>query len=88
MDDYELLATGGESPLSPLLEHLPLARDLGFHLILARRASGAARALYDLVIARMKDLGSAGLVMSGNREEGYCSARPGRPPFPRAAECW
>jgi DNA segregation ATPase FtsK/SpoIIIE, S-DNA-T family len=82
VDDYELLVSGGGSPLSRLLEHLPHARDLGFHLILARRASGAARALYDPVIARMKDLGSAGLVMSGNRAEGVLLGTTKPTPLP------
>ena len=72
VDDYDLLssATTG-NPLTPLIEYLPLAKDLGFHVIIARRSGGAARSLYEPVIARMRDVSPAGLVMSGNRDEGY-----------------
>ncbi|TQK30792.1 S-DNA-T family DNA segregation ATPase FtsK/SpoIIIE [Arthrobacter sp. SLBN-53] len=69
VDDYELL-TAGTDPLNPLLEFLPYARDIGLHLVIARRAGGAARALYDPVPAMMRELGSAGLVMSTATEEG------------------
>jgi len=69
VDDYDLVA-GGRNPLQPLLEYLSQARDVGLHLVLARRAGGAARALYDPMIQRLRELGSPGLVMSGDREEG------------------
>jgi DNA segregation ATPase FtsK/SpoIIIE, S-DNA-T family len=70
VDDYDLVATSTGNPLAVLVEFLPLARDLGLHLIVARRSGGAARAMYDPVISRLKDLASAGLIMSGSREEG------------------
>ncbi|WBP96391.1 type VII secretion protein EccCb [Mycolicibacterium neoaurum] len=69
VDDHELL-TAGTDPLNPLLEFLPYARDIGLHLVVARRAGGAARALYDPVPAMMRELGSAGLVMSTATDEG------------------
>ncbi|WP_019929479.1 type VII secretion protein EccC [Nocardia sp. BMG111209] len=70
VDDYDLVATSTGNPLAVLVEFLPLARDLGLHMIVARRSGGAARAMYDPVISRLKDLASAGLIMSGSREEG------------------
>ncbi|MEH3132216.1 MAG: type VII secretion protein EccCb [Mycolicibacterium neoaurum] len=69
VDDHDLLATGTD-PLNQLLEFLPYARDIGLHLVIARRAGGAARALYDPVPAMMRELGSTGLVMSTATEEG------------------
>ncbi|QVI27437.1 type VII secretion protein EccCb [Mycolicibacterium neoaurum] len=69
VDDHDLLATGTD-PLNQLLEFLPYARDIGLHLVIARRAGGAARALYDPVPAMMRELGSTGLVMSSATEEG------------------
>lgn len=69
VDDYELLSTGTD-PLNQLLEFLPYARDIGLHLVITRRAGGAARALYDPVPAMMRELGSAGLMMSTATEEG------------------
>ncbi|EOM74649.1 type VII secretion protein EccC [Rhodococcus rhodnii] len=70
VDDYDLVVTSSGNPVAALLEYLPHAKDIGFHLIIARRSGGAARALYEPVIARMRDLASAGLVMSGSRDEG------------------
>ncbi|HMT51586.1 MAG TPA: hypothetical protein PKC36_15705, partial [Dietzia sp.] len=48
----------------------PHARDIGLSVVLARRSAGASRALYDVVVGRIRDLGGAGLIMSGSREEG------------------
>ena len=70
IDDYDLVATSSGNPVSVLVELLPHAKDIGFHLIVARRSGGAARALYEPTIARMRDLVSAGLIMSGSRDEG------------------
>jgi DNA segregation ATPase FtsK/SpoIIIE, S-DNA-T family len=71
VDDYDLVAThGGPNPLAPLLEFLAQAKDVGLHLILARRCGGASRALFEPVIARLRELSAPGIVMSGNPEEG------------------
>jgi len=70
VDDYDLVAGGPMNPLLPLLEFLPQARDLGLHLVLTRRSGGAARALFEPVIQRLRELSTPGLVMSGDREEG------------------
>lgn len=56
--------------MAPLVEHLPHARDIGLHVIVARRSGGAGRALFDPVIGRLRDLVTTGLVMSGSRDEG------------------
>lgn len=70
-DDYDLAATtGGPGPLAPLIEFLPQSRDLGFHLVLARRSGGANRALHEPLPNRMKEVGCAGLLLSGERQEG------------------
>jgi S-DNA-T family DNA segregation ATPase FtsK/SpoIIIE len=69
VDDYDLVA-GGSNPLSSMVDLLPQARDIGFHLIVTRRVGGAARALYDPVIQRMRELDSPGFLMSGPKEEG------------------
>ena len=70
VDDYDLVAGMSGNPLSPLLDFLPHGRDIGLHLILARRSGGAGRAMYDPVIQRLKEIGTPGLVLSGEREEG------------------
>ncbi|HEV7964685.1 MAG TPA: type VII secretion protein EccCb, partial [Actinoplanes sp.] len=70
VDDYDLVASGPNNPMLPLLEFLPQARDIGLHLIMTRRSGGAGRAMYDPVIQRLRELSSPGLIMSGDREEG------------------
>jgi S-DNA-T family DNA segregation ATPase FtsK/SpoIIIE len=77
VDDYDLVA-GASNPLLPLIELLPQARDIGLHLILARSAGGAGRAMFDPVIQRVREMGSPGLIMSGSRDEGALlgSVRP------------
>jgi S-DNA-T family DNA segregation ATPase FtsK/SpoIIIE len=70
VDDYELVASSGRGPLLPLVEFLPQSRDIGLHLIIARASGGAARAMYEPVIQRVRELGTPGLVMSGSKDEG------------------
>lgn len=70
VDDYDLVATSAGNPLSPLVEYLPQGRDLGLHLVLARRTGGAARSLMDPVIQRLGDLSTPGFLFSGDRMEG------------------
>ena len=70
VDDYDLVATGGTNPIVPLLDHLSQARDVGLHLIVTRRAGGAGRASFEPILQRLRELGTPGLVMSGDREEG------------------
>ena len=71
VDDYDLVVTGMQSVLAPLVPFVPQAREVGLHLVLARRVSGMARsAVSDQVIGRIRDLGCTGLVMSGDFREG------------------
>jgi S-DNA-T family DNA segregation ATPase FtsK/SpoIIIE len=82
VDDYDLVATGGVNPVLPLLEHLSQARDVGLHLILTRRAGGAGRASFEPLLQRLRELGTPGLVMSGDKDEGALvgNVRPGPQP--------
>lgn len=70
IDDYDLVAGGTTNPLSALLEFLPQARDIGLHMVVTRRIGGAARAMFDPMIARIRELASPGVMMSGPKEEG------------------
>lgn len=85
VDDYDLVATSSGNPLTPLIDYLAHAKDLGLHVIIARRSGGASRALYEPVIARIRDLIPAGIVMSGNRDEGNLvgAVRPSEMPSGR-----
>ncbi|MFE1593208.1 type VII secretion protein EccCa [Nocardia sp. NPDC058705] len=69
VDDYDMVASAS-NPLLPLVEFLPQARDIGFHLIVTRRVGGASRALYDPVVGGMKNMSVDALIMSGPRDEG------------------
>ncbi|MDS1270157.1 type VII secretion protein EccCa [Lipingzhangella sp. LS1_29] len=69
VDDYDFVG-GRTNPLSPLAELLPYGRDIGFHVILARRTGGAARAMFEPVLQGLSDLASPGLLFSGDRAEG------------------
>src|SRR5262249_36801193 len=70
VDDYDLVATGPNNPLTPLLEFLAQGRDIGLHLVVSRLVGGAARAMYDPILSRLRDVASLGVVMSGPKDEG------------------
>ena len=79
VDDYDLLsARNGSNPLEPLLPVLPHARDIGLHLVVARRSGGAARALYEPVLSAMRDVDAITLQMSSTADDGALlgSVRP------------
>ncbi|MDT5067590.1 MAG: segregation ATPase FtsK/SpoIIIE, family [Mycobacterium sp.] len=70
VDDYDLIAESAANPLAPLLDLLPHAADLGLHVVVARRSGGAARAMFDPFLARLRDLGCMGLTMSAGPDDG------------------
>ena len=82
VDDYDLLPAATGSPLLPLVDLLGLGRELGFHLVLARRVAGAARAGFEPVFQRLRELGGAGLLMSGDPAEGPLLAGHKAAPLP------
>ncbi|WP_408632618.1 type VII secretion protein EccCa [Mycobacterium cookii] len=67
IDDYELVAGAALANLADLLPH---ARDVGLHLVVARRSGGAARAMFEPLLAGLRDNGCLTLLMSGDPEEG------------------
>jgi DNA segregation ATPase FtsK/SpoIIIE, S-DNA-T family len=69
IDDYDLVGGGG-NPLASLAEVLPHSRDLGLHLLVARRSSGAARAMFEPLLGGLRDAGAMTLLMSANPDEG------------------
>ncbi|BBY28362.1 type VII secretion protein EccCa [Mycolicibacterium sediminis] len=79
VDDYDLVSeAAGGNPLVVLADLLPHAGDVGLHVVLARRSGGAARAMFDPVLGRLRDLGAMGLVMSARPDDGplFGSLRP------------
>lgn len=75
VDDYDLVTTSMNNPLLPLMEYLAQGRDIGLHVVVTRRTGGAGRALYEPFLARMRDVGSIGLLLSGSKDEGQLLMR-------------
>jgi DNA segregation ATPase FtsK/SpoIIIE, S-DNA-T family len=69
-DDYDLSSGPASSPLAPLHDLLPLGREAGLHVVLARRVAGSARGAYERGFQLVRELGSPGLIMSGDASEG------------------
>ncbi|MEC3982623.1 type VII secretion protein EccCa [Amycolatopsis sp. H20-H5] len=70
IDDYDLAVTSADNPFLPLMPYLAQGRDIGLHVVLTRRTGGAGRALFEQFVARLRDVGAPGLLLSGDRDEG------------------
>jgi DNA segregation ATPase FtsK/SpoIIIE, S-DNA-T family len=70
VDDYDLVATPGGNPLLPLLPLLAQAKDVGLHVLIARRTGGASRGVLEPLLLRLRELGTPGLLLSGDPQEG------------------
>jgi S-DNA-T family DNA segregation ATPase FtsK/SpoIIIE len=86
IDNYERLA--GSAPLAPLVPLLAHATELGLHIIVARQARGAARAVYDTVYTTLKDMGTPALLLSGPDTEGPIIGRTGMSRQPPGRGVW
>lgn len=82
IDDYDLVVGATGNPLTPIVDFLPHAKDLGLHLVVARRSGGAARAMFDPVLARLRDMGCSGLMMSAAPDEGVLLGTTKPAPLP------
>jgi S-DNA-T family DNA segregation ATPase FtsK/SpoIIIE len=70
VDDYDMVG-GRQSPLAPLADFVPQAREIGLHIVLARRVAGLSRSLMsEPLFTQVKELGADGLVLSGDPREG------------------
>ncbi|MEU3124759.1 type VII secretion protein EccCa [Streptomyces sp. NPDC047726] len=70
IDDYDVLTTAGQSPLSPFLPYIPSAVDIGLHFVLTRRVAGASRGMYEPLVQGLRESGASAVLMSGDRSEG------------------
>ncbi len=73
VDNYERLAA--TNPLGALLPLINQSADIALHLVIARQARGASRAVFDNVYATLKDVGTPALVLSGPESEGTIYGR-------------
>jgi S-DNA-T family DNA segregation ATPase FtsK/SpoIIIE len=70
VDDYDLVATPSGNPLLPLVPLLAQAKDVGLHVLVARRTGGASRGILEPLLLRMRELGTPGVLLSGDPQEG------------------
>ncbi|ASR34118.1 type VII secretion protein EccC [Prauserella marina] len=82
VDDYDLVASSSNNPLRPLSEYLAQAKDVGLHLVVARRTGGAARSGMDPIIGKLKELAMPGLIMNGSKDEGNLLGNVKASPMP------
>jgi S-DNA-T family DNA segregation ATPase FtsK/SpoIIIE len=75
VDDYDLVGGSRQSPLTALADYLPQAREIGLHLVAARRVAGSSRTqMTEPLLGRVRELGTAGLILSGDAREGILLA--------------
>ncbi|AGF71576.1 Ftsk domain-containing protein [Corynebacterium halotolerans YIM 70093 = DSM 44683] len=67
IDDLDLVP---EPSLHRLTELLPHARDIGLHLVLARKSGGIGRAMFSPFLSAVRDQTPAVLLLDADREEG------------------
>ncbi|MBQ1083456.1 type VII secretion protein EccCa [Nocardiopsis sp. B62] len=70
VDDLDLMGSRNTNPLLPLVPLISQGRDLGFHMIMARRTGGAGRAMFEPPLQTLSDLATPAVMFSGDRREG------------------
>ena len=75
VDDYDLVATAGGNPMAVLQPLMAQALDVGLHIVITRRTGGASRAMYDSILQTMSELGSTGILLPGDPDEGQLIGR-------------
>ena len=70
VDDYDVLTTAGQAPLTPFLPYIPSAVDIGLHFVVTRRVAGASRGMYEPLMLGLRESGASAVLMSGDRSEG------------------
>ncbi|WP_030735494.1 type VII secretion protein EccC [Streptomyces griseus] len=72
VDDYDMVSSGSMSDhFGPLLDYLAQGAELGLHMIVARSANGAARALNDPLLRRLTEVNTPAALLSCPPSEGY-----------------
>jgi S-DNA-T family DNA segregation ATPase FtsK/SpoIIIE len=70
VDDYDLVPSATENPLTGLIAQLAHGRDVGLHLVVTRRVGGMSTAGFEGFMQRLLELRTPGLLMSGSPSEG------------------
>ncbi|QGU02834.1 ESX-1 secretion system protein EccCa1 [Corynebacterium kalinowskii] len=67
IDDTDLIT---DTALHPLIELIPHSRDIGLHIVIARKSGGIGRALYTQFFAAVKDNSPSVLLLDADADEG------------------
>jgi S-DNA-T family DNA segregation ATPase FtsK/SpoIIIE len=70
VDDYDWIVSPMGNPLAGLAELVMRGRDVGFHVVLARRVGGTARTAFEPFFQRLREMGTPGLIFNGDPQEG------------------
>lgn len=72
VDDYDMVVTGNsyQNPFEPLFQHLTLGFEMGLHVVVARSAMGAGRAMNDALLRRMDEANNPAVLLSCPPTEG------------------
>jgi DNA segregation ATPase FtsK/SpoIIIE, S-DNA-T family len=70
VDDYDWIASPMGNPLAGLADLVLRGRDIGFHVVLARRVGGTARTAFEPFFQRLREMSTPGLIFSGDPQEG------------------
>ncbi len=71
VDDYDMVSGNSfQSPFEPLFEHLTLGFEMGLHLVVARSAMGAGRAMSDALLRRLDEANNPAVLLSCPPTEG------------------
>ncbi len=72
VDDYDLVGAGAAThPFAPLLDYLAQGAEIGLHLIVARGANGAGRAMGDPLLRKLQEVNSPSVLLSCPPSEGF-----------------
>lgn len=87
VDDYDMVAGSGLSNhFGPLLDYLAQGSEIGLHLVVARSANGAARAMNDPLLRSLLEVNTPAALLSCPPSEGYLfgNTKPRQLPVGRA----
>jgi len=81
-DDYDQIVTPSGNPLSSLSDMVLEGRDIGLHIIIARRVGGTSRSVYEPIFQRLLEMSTPGLILSGDPGEGILLGATRAAPLP------
>ncbi|MFI1398194.1 type VII secretion protein EccCa [Streptomyces sp. NPDC020681] len=72
VDDYDMVGNSPmNQPFAPLIDHLALGYEVGFHLVVTRSAAGAGRGLNETLMRRLQEVNTPSILLSCPPSEGF-----------------